>query len=57
MMVSATDDSVIAAAATIPLKRMAQPEEVSKLAVFLASDDSAYINGAEHVIDGGLIAG
>lgn len=57
MMVEATDDSVVAAAETIPLKRMAQPEEVSKLVVFLASDDSAYINGAEHVIDGGLIAG
>lgn len=57
MMVAATDDSVIAAAETIPLKRMAIPEEVSKLVLFLASDDAAYINGAEHVIDGGLIAG
>lgn len=57
MMAEATDDSVLAAAETIPLRRMAQPEEVSKLVVFLASDDSAYINGAEHVIDGGLIAG
>jgi 3alpha(or 20beta)-hydroxysteroid dehydrogenase len=57
MMAEATDDSVLAAAETIPLRRMAQPEEVSKLVLFLASDDSAYINGAEHVIDGGLIAG
>ena len=57
MMVSATDDSVIAAAETIPLRRMAEPEEVSKLVIFLASDDSSYITGSEHVIDGGLIAG
>ena len=57
MMVAATDDSVIAAAETIPLRRMADPSEVSKLVTFLASDDSSYISGAEHVIDGGLIAG
>jgi 3alpha(or 20beta)-hydroxysteroid dehydrogenase len=41
----------------IPLRRAAQPEEVSKLIVFLASDDSSYSTGAEFVIDGGLTAG
>ncbi len=39
--------------AAIPMHRSGQPEEVSQLAVFLASDESAYITGADHVIDGG----
>lgn len=40
----------------IPLKRMAQPEEVSNLVLFLASDESSYSTGSEFVIDGGLTA-
>ncbi|MCG3168699.1 MAG: 3-alpha-(or 20-beta)-hydroxysteroid dehydrogenase [Pseudomonadales bacterium] len=39
--------------AAIPLRRRGGKEEVSALAVFLASDESAYITGADHVIDGG----
>ncbi len=38
----------------IPLKRFGQPEEVSHLLVFLASDLASYINGQTIVIDGGL---
>ena len=40
----------------IPLGRIAQPGEVAKLALFLASDDSAYSTGSEFIIDGGLLA-
>ena len=40
----------------IPLGRIAQPEEVAKLALFLASDDSAYSTGSEFLVDGGLMA-
>ncbi|WP_313892802.1 glucose 1-dehydrogenase [Psychrobacillus sp.] len=40
----------------IPLKRVAQPEEVSQMVLFLASDDSSYSTGSEFVIDGGLTA-
>lgn len=40
----------------IPLKRVAQPEEVSNLVLFLASEESSYSTGAEFVIDGGLTA-
>ena len=40
----------------VPLGRIGQPEEVAKLALFLASDDSAYSTGSEFVIDGGLLA-
>lgn len=38
----------------MPFKRYAQPVEVAKLAVFLASDDASFISGAEYTIDGGL---
>ncbi|MGM0898317.1 MAG: glucose 1-dehydrogenase [Bacillota bacterium] len=38
----------------IPLQRTAQPAEVSDLIVYLASDESSYVTGAEFVIDGGL---
>lgn len=40
----------------IPLKRMAQSEEVSNLVLFLASEESSYSTGSEFVIDGGLTA-
>lgn len=40
----------------IPLKRVAQPEEVSKMVLFLASDESSYSTGSEFIIDGGLTA-
>jgi glucose 1-dehydrogenase len=38
----------------IPLHRMGQPEEIAKLAAYLASDAAAYITGATYIIDGGL---
>lgn len=41
---------------TIPLKRVAKPEEVSNLALFLVSDESSYSTGSEFVIDAGLSA-
>jgi 3alpha(or 20beta)-hydroxysteroid dehydrogenase len=41
----------------IPQHRPGKPEEVSKMIVFLASDDSSYSTGAEFVIDGGMTAG
>jgi NAD(P)-dependent dehydrogenase (short-subunit alcohol dehydrogenase family) len=37
-----------------PSKRFGSPEEVAKVALFLASDDSAYVVGEEIVVDGGI---
>jgi 3alpha(or 20beta)-hydroxysteroid dehydrogenase len=56
MMVEATDDEGGGVGDITPLRRMAAPDEVSSLVLFLASEDSSYITGMEHVIDGGLTA-
>ncbi len=40
--------------AEIPLRRMAKPEEIAELCVYLASDAGGYITGASFVIDGGM---
>ncbi|QCR34282.1 glucose 1-dehydrogenase [Lysinibacillus sp. SGAir0095] len=40
----------------IPMGRVAQPEEVSKMVLFLASDESSYSTGSEFIIDGGMTA-
>jgi len=37
-----------------PLGRLGRPEEVAALAVFLASDESSYITGQPHLVDGGM---
>ena len=42
---------------TIPWKRMASPEEVAEIVVFLLSDKAKYITGSSIVIDGGLTSG
>lgn len=41
---------------TIPLRRLADPIEVSYLVLYLASDESAFCTGSEFVIDGGILA-
>ncbi len=42
--------------AQVAMKRYGRPEEVAKLMLFLASDESSYSNGSTYVIDGGFTA-
>lgn len=43
--------------ADTPMRRFGRPEEVAAMAVLLASDEAAYMTGAELTIDGGILAG
>lgn len=56
MMEAATDADGGGVADVIPLRRIAEPSEISPLVVFLASDEASFITGMEHVIDGGMTA-
>ncbi|MFI0408521.1 beta-ketoacyl-ACP reductase [Actinomadura sp. 3N508] len=49
-----TEDQHKAITASIPLGRIARPEEIAKAVRFLASEDAAYITGAVIPVDGGL---
>lgn len=42
---------------TIPLGRYAESDDIAKLVLFLASDDAAFITGAQFPVDGGMAAG
>ena len=54
MMAAASDEVRNGLAGAIPLGRLGKPEEVANAALFLASDESSYIAGAEICVDGGL---
>lgn len=41
-------------ASEMPIGRIGQPSDIGKTAVFLASDDSSFILGAEIIVDGGM---
>ena len=54
-MTATLPEAVVAEyAKVIPLSRMGSPDDVARLCVFLASDDSSYITGQTIAIDGGL---
>ena len=40
----------------VPMGRLAEAEEVARAALFLASDDAAYVNGTSFLVDGGITA-
>lgn len=43
--------------ARVPMGRFAQPEDIAKVAVFLASEDSDYVTGTTVLVDGGSNTG
>ncbi len=49
-----TDQEKASLAASVPLGRLGVPDDLGRAAVFLASDDSAYITGIELFVDGGV---
>jgi 3alpha(or 20beta)-hydroxysteroid dehydrogenase len=54
MLSSRARDDLERRAAMIPLKRMGTVDDVTNLVLFLLSDESAYVTGAEISVDGGL---
>ncbi|MBO7081984.1 MAG: 3-oxoacyl-ACP reductase FabG [Neisseriaceae bacterium] len=54
MVAKMPEDVLAKMADKIPMKRLAQPEEIANLFAFLASDEASYINGAAIEITGGL---
>jgi len=50
----AAEDRLKALSAGVPLGRLGKPDEIAKAIVFLASDDSSYVTGAELFVDGGF---
>jgi NAD(P)-dependent dehydrogenase (short-subunit alcohol dehydrogenase family) len=41
--------------ASVPLGRLGRPEEIANMALFLASDEASFVNGAELFVDGGEV--
>src|SRR6266702_4970536 len=52
--IEAAEENMKSISVSIPLGRFGTPDEVAKAVVFLASDDSSYITGAELFVDGGF---
>ena len=50
------DDKKKAISAEIPMRRLGQARDIANAALFLASDESAWMTGAEMIVDGGFIA-
>lgn len=56
MTAALTDEQIKIASGSVPIQRVGEVEDVSNMVVFLASDESGFVTGTEHIIDGGLTA-
>jgi NAD(P)-dependent dehydrogenase (short-subunit alcohol dehydrogenase family) len=52
-----TDENKAALVSTVPFKRLAKPEEIAHVIVFVASANASYMSGASVAVDGGMLAG
>jgi NAD(P)-dependent dehydrogenase (short-subunit alcohol dehydrogenase family) len=52
--IEAAEEQMKTISNSVPLGRFGTPDEIAKTVVFLASDDSSYITGAELFVDGGF---
>jgi NAD(P)-dependent dehydrogenase (short-subunit alcohol dehydrogenase family) len=53
---SSTDENKAALVSTVPVKRLAKPEEIAHVIVFVASANASYMTGASIPVDGGMLA-
>jgi NAD(P)-dependent dehydrogenase (short-subunit alcohol dehydrogenase family) len=51
-----TDENKVALVSTVPVKRLATPEEIAHVIVFVASANASYMTGASIPVDGGMLA-
>jgi NAD(P)-dependent dehydrogenase (short-subunit alcohol dehydrogenase family) len=53
---TSTDENKAALVSTVPVKRLAEPEEIAHVIVFVASANASYMTGASIPVDGGMLA-
>jgi NAD(P)-dependent dehydrogenase (short-subunit alcohol dehydrogenase family) len=54
---TSTDKNKAALVSTVPVKRLATPEEIARVIAFVASANASYMTGASIPVDGGMLAG
>jgi len=54
---TSTDENKATLVSTVPIKRLATPEEIAHVIAFVASANASYMTGASIPVDGGMIAG